>query len=59
MDLAFTIEKTTKEIPTYNELFDYLEKELKSYYLLSASEREVCNEAISQLQRVFKRFKKS
>jgi hypothetical protein len=56
MELELTTTKVNDYTPTYLELFDCLEENLKKHYLLTESEREECVNAISVLKRVFGRF---
>jgi hypothetical protein len=54
--LFLTVDKTSENSITFMECFDYLQKTLQDYNLLTASEREECVNAVDKLKQVFSRF---
>lgn len=56
--MFLTVDKVSDGSETFKECFDYLHKTLQDHYLLTASEREECINAVDKLKRVFSRFYK-
>lgn len=55
--MFLTVEKTTDDVETYEECFDYLIDSLSTHALLTQTERERCVKAVGELKSVFSKFR--